>query len=884
MKKIFKITGITILVILVLLIAAPFLFKGKIIKIIKNNVNKNINATFDFADADVSLFRNFPNASVTLDQTSVINKAPFTGDTLFYAGKMNVSMSIKELFKGEGEPLNVDGITVENANVNILVDKNGKANYDIAIPSDKTNNTTDTSSTAGFNLNLKNYSIKNTHIAYIDEGAKIALVLDSLNHSGSGDLSLENSELTTKTTGLTSFTLDSVNYLNKNKVQLDAVIGIDLKHNKYSFLKNQAIVNQLPLVFDGYVQVNENNQDVNINFKTPSSDFKNFLAVIPEVYSKNIENVKTTGNFTVNGKINGIVDDKHIPKLAITVASKNASFKYPDLPKSVDHIHLSAAIKNETGIVEDTYVTIDTLSFKIDQDVFNGRAQIKNLMGNMLVNATVNGQLNLANLSQAYPVPKDLGLSGILDAHVATAFDMRSIENKNYANTKNSGTLNLSGFHYNSEEMANPIAIQQANLKFNPTTVTLNNFQAQTGKTDLSATGSISNFMGFLFNNEGLEGNFDLNSNTFNVDDFMVASSIEKPAAEKKAGAPVVKENPQIKIPSFLDCTINAKANTVLYDDLTLKNVQGKLIVKDEKATLQNLRSDIFNGQVALNGSVSTKETTPKFDMALDVANFDIASSFEQLDMLQALAPIAKVLQGKLNTNLKLAGSLDNHLSPILLSLSGDALAQLLTKDVLPQNSKLLDALNGKLDFIDLKNINLSDLKTHLTFTDGQVNVKPFTIKYKDIAIDIVGSHKFDKTMDYNLTFDIPAKYLGSDVNNLITKLNGSAATQTTIVPVKVNLGGTFNSPTVTSDLKSAVTNLTQQLVAQQKQKLVNQGKEKVQDALTDILKGNTKKDSTVTKQDSTKAASNQAVKEAAKNILNGLFNKKKKDTTGAKQ
>jgi hypothetical protein len=34
--------------------------------------------------------------------------------------------------------------------------------------------------------------------------------------------------------------------------------------------------------------------------------------------------------------------------------------------------------------------------------------------------------------------------------------------------------------------------------------------------------------------------------------------------------------------PSFLNASLTAKANTVLYDNLTLKDVSGKLIVKDE--------------------------------------------------------------------------------------------------------------------------------------------------------------------------------------------------------------------------------------------------------------------------------------------------------------
>src|SRR5690606_21605390 len=102
-KKIFKITGIILLVFIGLLIAVPFFLKGKIADIIKNKVNHNINATFDFADADLTLFRSFPKATLTLNDISLINKAPFEGDTLFASKEVSLNMSIKELFKDANE-------------------------------------------------------------------------------------------------------------------------------------------------------------------------------------------------------------------------------------------------------------------------------------------------------------------------------------------------------------------------------------------------------------------------------------------------------------------------------------------------------------------------------------------------------------------------------------------------------------------------------------------------------------------------------------------------------------------------------------------------------------------------------------------------------------
>jgi hypothetical protein len=680
---------------------------------------------------------------------------------------------------------------------------------------------------------------------------------------------------------------------------LDALIGIDLTENKYTFLENKALVNQLPLVFEGFVKVNEDNQEVDITFETPSSDFKNFLAVIPEAYAANIETVQTTGNFEVNGQFKGVVDDEHIPTFKIAINSENASFKYPDLPKSVRNVYIDTEINNETGITEDTYVDINRLSFLIDEDKFNLNANIRELLGNTKVNAHMDGRINLANISQAYPVPEDFNLKGILNADITTAFDMASLENKQYQNTRTTGKASLSGFEYASEELKNPVTINTAAVSFNPDKVSLDSFTGKTGSTDFEAKGTLTNLLGFMFNDENVEGNFTLNSNRFALNDFMMeetADNTEPENGEKETGSTTTGEE-RIKIPSFLDCTIDAAANTVVYDNLNLKNVKGTLIIKDETATVKNLTSDLFGGTLGLSGSVSTKQETATFDMNLGMNNFNIGESFAGLELLKTLTPLATAIQGKLNSDIKISGNLKEDFTPNLATISGNLLAELLSPKLDAEKAPLVSALDSKLNFLDTKEINLDGLKTALTFDNGTVKVKPFTLTYKDIAIDVNGSHSFDKQMDYAATLNVPAKYLGSEVNKLIAQLNDQSLGEVT-VPVTANIGGNFTNPSVSTDLTSSVKTLTTKLVEMQKQKLIGQGKEKAKDLLSDVFKkdesdttntkndgvkdviGNIlggKKDTTTT--DSTKAKQGDEVKDAAKSILGGLLKKKKKDT-----
>ena len=872
LKIILKIVGALFVLILLALFAIPYFFEDQIKAKIADAINEKVDAKIAFKDADLSLLKSFPSATFTLDSLIVINKAPFDGDTLVSFGEINLKMSIKELFKGKNEAINIDGITSKNGLINIIFNKDGIGNYDIALKNSKSKAT---SKSEPLSLKIKNYKIENFQFRYFDESSKIKMKIDSLNHEGVGDFAAQKLDLVTKSTAKVSLDMDKVNYMKNVALTLNAILGIDLEKSKYTFKENKALINQLPLEFDGFIQLVDAGQQYDLKFKTPTSSFKNFLGVIPAAYAANLDNVKTTGDFTVAGFAKGLYSDTTVPKFNIDIASKNASFKYPNLPKTVKNIIINTKIINETGILNDTYVNINQLSFQIDQDIFNAKAKISNVTENAIVDAALKGTINLANLTKAYPVKLDKPLSGILKADVTTKFDMLSVEKSQYEKINNAGTMSLSGFNY-VDENGKTMNISTALVQFNPSHVNLKQLNATTGKSDISVTGILENFYGFIFRNQELKGNFNMNSKQLAVDDFMTAGENSQ-TEKKKAEA--------MKIPAFLNCTLTAKATTVLYDNLTLKDVSGKLIVKDEKVTLENVKSSIFGGTIGVNGAVSTKGKTPVFAMNLNLNQVDIAQSFTQLEMLKKIAPIAGIINGKLNSTIKLNGNLDaTEFTPDLKSLTGDLLGQLLSTTVNASNSTLLTALSSNIKFIDLAKVNLNDIKAAVTFKDGKVNVRPFDIKYKDIKATVGGTHGFDQSMNYNLKFDVPAKYLGSEANELIARLSPAEAAKLESFPVNAVILGNFTNPKITTDIKGAVTKLTTQLVNQQKERLVKQGTS----ALTDLINKNKKPGDTAktvipkTKEE-VNAKVNDEVKKKASDVLNGLFNKKKKPTDTTK-
>ena len=898
MKKFFKIIGIIFVVLILLLVSIPFLFKNTIKEKIMEKVNESVDAQISFTDFSLSLFKNFPDATVEVGGLKVINNAPFEGDTLAYVGNFSAKVNLKDiLFKKDNEPYKLLGFSIADAVVNIRMNEAGKGNFDIA----KSTSETPEEEPSNVSLDLNEYSIENLRFTFKDDSSKMSVIVDSLYHKGKGNFANQVLDLETTTSLKLSFASDGTAFLRNNVVTLDAILGIDLNQQKYTLKDNTLKLNNLELNFDGFVQLLDDGQLYDLSFKTPKTTFKNCLDLVPAAYTKSIEGVQTTGEFTINGKVAGKYTPTTIPKLDIRMLSQDASFKYPSLPKSVKNINIDIKIGNDTEKLEDTYVNINRFAFTIDQDAFSAKALLRNLTGNMLVDADLKGTINLANIQKAYPVDLDLDLKGILKADVSTSLDMESVEKQAYERIRNSGHASLEQFVYSGAGFLQPFHINKAGLSFNNAKIELTELDAKTGKTDFQIKGDLQNFYGFALRNEVLKGYFSLASNHIEVADFMQTDTpAETPKQEKQKPAenkPATTGNTastSIKIPAFLDCTLDAKAKTVLYDKLSLNNVSGKLIIKDEKVSLQNLQTDIFGGKTAITGDVSTKGETSTFAVDLDMSKLNIVESFTQIEMLKHIMPIAKAVEGFFSSKISVTGKLTPELTPDMNSLSGSLSASILDGHV-KGSSPLVSALDSQFTQLNLSKMNLKDLKANVTFENGRVIVKPFTIKWNNSTINVAGTHGFDQTMDYKLTFNVPAKMLGSDASALLAKLTATEQQKLGDIPVNVNMGGNFAKPQVSSDMKQVVANLGLQIAKAQANQLTDKVMDKVTnevtnkitekiggeamnkatDALGKLIGGGkgqaTPADSTKTQQQTPK----DQAKKAVNNLLDGLFKKK---------
>lgn len=402
LKWILIILGSLIIIILAAAFILPIVFKDDIKAAIDKEIAKSVNAevVFDVNKFNLTLFRNFPNVTVELGDLGVINREPFDGQVLFATDRFEVEVNLKEILFGD--QMRVKGISLIKPVINIKVLEDGRANWDIAIPSSDTVQVEEEG--GDFSFGIDHWEIVDGDVTYDDKSLPYLLLIKGLNHSGSGDFTQDVFDLSTHTvadTVTTSF--DGVEYLTNKRAEIDAVISISEEYSKYTFKENTARINDFAMSFDGWFKMNENDFGMDISFASPENSFKSVLSLVPGMYSKSFDKIETKGDLSFKGFVKGTYSEKQMPAFSVDLKVNDAMFKYPDLPTAVTNINVDLLLDNKDGVVENTIVDLKKLHLDFGSNPVDARALITKFYPTRL-DASINAKLNLAELNKMFPM------------------------------------------------------------------------------------------------------------------------------------------------------------------------------------------------------------------------------------------------------------------------------------------------------------------------------------------------------------------------------------------------------------------------------------------------------------------------------------------------
>jgi hypothetical protein len=799
----------------------PYLFRDRIAARVRAEIAKSVNADVRWGGVGIGLLRNFPNVTFRLNDLAVINQKPFEGDTLLAMRQFNVVLDLASVIRNltSGSSIVVREVSMQRPIARLRVLKDGTANWDIMKeqPAEKA----DTSKALA--VSLRHLAVDDADITFDNRVADLAAALAGLDVDLRGDFTQDRFDLGTRVKADdVTVRFAGMTYLDGVAVGLDTDVGADMRAKRFTFDDDQLRLNDLILAFSGSVGLGDENTAIDLAFSTPSTEFGEILSLVPAVYAKDFGKVQTSGKMSVQGKVNGEYGPEAFPSLAIRAQVENGSFRYPDLPLPARDIALDLAVENPGGNVDRTVVKLDRFHVVIGQRPLDARLVLSTPVSDPEVQLTAKGAVDLADVRRTVKLENVKELAGLLSADFSVHTRKSWVDAGQYDRVSASGVLSASHVSASGAALPHPVSVDTTQLRFTPRRVELPTFVARIGSSDVRANGSLENLIGFALRDDVLRGQATVASDKFDLNEWRSE-----------------EESQTIPVPANVDFTLGFSARQVLYGKLDIANARGRVLVKDQRVTLDGFRMNMLGGGVLANGYYeTTTPAKPTFAFDVDVDSVDIPTAFSSLATVQQLVPLAKYARGKFSSKLALEGPLAENMMPVFNVLSGRG--QFTTAGVAIENFPPLEKLADAIHVEQLRDPMMRAIKAAFTVDKGRLSVKPFDVNVGNVAMTVSGSNGIDQSLDYDLALAVPTSLLGSSANQAISKLAASAGRagidlgSAAAVSIGVKVTGTIANPTVRPSFTGTASSLkegVQQAVQTQVESRVTEAKERVDSA-----------------------------------------------------
>ncbi len=791
MKKFFKIFSFTILSIFILLLILPFFFKGKIEKLINDEINSTVNAKVSYDKVSLSLIRNFPNFSVHLDGLTVSGKDKFEGDTLLALNRFAVIVDVSSAFS---DVIEINEILIDHPSIYAKVLQDSAANWDIMIDTGDDTPEPETGEASDITVHVNSFRIVNGDVKYDDNTMDMNAEVKGFNLILSGDMSEKITDLSF-TSGIDALTvsMEGVKYMNGAQVGLDAKIKADLDKMLFTFLDNELSLNGLALGIEGAVQSKEESTGINLTISAKKSDLKTLLTLVPEVYMKDLEEVKTSGNFSFVTTVKGdFVDSDNLPAFNIDLAVNDGKIQYPDLPESIDNINIHCAIDNPGGSPDGTVTNLEKFHFMLAGNPFDAGIKIINPVSNPAFSGKAVGKIDLGSLSNAIPIDS-FTIKGVITTDLIIDGDYNMIENETYEEIKANGSATMKDFFYSDNDLPKGMFIDVAEMAFTPRYMQLKSFKSRIGRSDFSMAGKLENYLAYALKDGTLKGKLNHYSKLIDANDLMSMDSSESNSAEDSVTMEVVI------VPKNIDFVLSSKTDKILYDKLTITNTKGKVTIRDGRVILDGLNMALLDGAMNLTGQYSTQDINKPFvDFDIKATNIDINKAAHSFSVVDSIVPIAKNAKGKVSAGFKYYSLLGEDSFPIMSSVSGGG--NLKSKGIEISDSKIQNGIAVMLKNERYKKMVAKNLNVNFKLDKGNLIVEPFTANIYNKELKIQGKQGLDQSVDYKLTMPVSRKELA----NLAGFLGGAIPTSGDDVPVDIIVKGTTKDPEISLNLDKA--------------------------------------------------------------------------------
>ena len=302
-----------------------------------------------------------------------------------------------------------------------------------------------------------------------------------------------------------------------------------------------------------------------------------------------------------------------------------------------------------------------------------------------------------------------------------------------YSKLDNRGNLILKNIKATTEYLPKSFFIKEGNFEFENEKMWFRKFFATYGKSDFALNGYLLNTINYFIERKGtLHGKFHLKSNYILIDEFMAlkeGDNKDKSLAVEYAKEEHPKSSGVVIVPKNLDVSLEANAKKVEFKGLGLNNLLGLASVSKGEVYLKNTSFDIIGSRMKIDARYQDESPiTANYDVALNVADFDVQRAYKEIDMVREMATAAKDVKGIVSLDYKLKGDFDGNMKPIYPSLEGGGNVNL--RDVEVKNLKMLSTIGDNIGANAFDNPDMKGVDINTTINNNLIHVEHLLSKF----------------------------------------------------------------------------------------------------------------------------------------------------------
>ena len=686
-------------------------------------INKRLKSTINIGDIEFSVIKNFPFASVELNNILAIDA--FQEDTLCEIELLQLKFNALDLYNNI---YLIQELTLKNGFISIYY-KDSVPNYEIW------HSTQDSLREENTDFGLENISLENFKISYATNDIQSVIV----NNESQLHLSINNGRTEINLEGnITNekLILDGINHLPSKKLNINGDILIDtLGINIKSAIALSDI--QLDLDFES----TDNAMTIKVN--TSKFELKPTLKLVPKNYLSALEGYELLGKSAI--KFNYISGEHKEAYINVDFDLKEGYIKGKDLPFDMKETSLKGSYSNGKQRSDaSTEIKLDDIQFTANGELVQANATIQGLKNPTLI-TNFNTQMQLSEIEKWGYEHDFKSLVG--DAQIKGTYKGKiGLKNKvtyDLAMADKTADLTIYNLSFQSDQQSPHLSDAKLSLKLVDDNVNISAFNGTLAKeSKINFVGGIENVFSYLFlKNADLKIAGNLNSDWMIIDELLDdTDKTPETTQEKKPQA--------INLPNDIVANINLNLTDLTFDRFHMRNFSSKISYKNKLLKAKDIMLETMSGKITSNVTFEqVKDGKLRLLSTTKLENINVRQLFYEFHNFGQTTMRHKHLKGKIDSEIYLRNEWDSYFNPIDEHLYSFI-------DVKINNGELLDfePLMMMSDYIsvdELKRIKFSTLENQIEIKNNLIDI-PF-MEIHSTAIDIAGAgtHSFDNVMDY---------------------------------------------------------------------------------------------------------------------------------------